>query len=118
MPKEDLVCPYCGFDRIPNGSVVCRGCNAEIIYGSTDKERSSGCLSGCVWAFVLAGIALIITVKLEHHFTGSSTATLTVQLCFWLSLPVALVLGMIFGGAVTDPHKGKVRFFRDFRHQR
>jgi ribosomal protein L40E len=36
MSKETTTCPFC-FNKVPWGATVCRGCNAVLKYGASEK---------------------------------------------------------------------------------
>lgn len=47
---RSLKCPFCFYES-PHGVQVCRGCNADVVYGMTDGE--SGCLKGVCFLSLL-----------------------------------------------------------------
>ena len=90
---QNLRCPLCG-EGAPFGATVCRGCQAEIVYGPTPQEKSDLRI-GC---FLLG---LIVAIMLFTHV--------------WWMYPVLGLIGLILSPRM-DFHQDDVRYFRTFEH--
>lgn len=90
---QNLRCPLCG-EGAPFGASVCRGCQAEIVYGPTSREKTDlrvGCLV----------LGLVVAAILFTHF--------------WWMYPVLGLTGLILSPRM-DAHENDVRYFRTFQH--
>ena len=116
---ELLECSFCGETNIPYGAVVCRGCQAEILYGPTGQERMqegcvmglfSGCaLGGCVCVPLLA--ILLAAVGILHDRIPPWFE--------WVSFIIVASMAVLFG-VWFERDKGsndhRVRFVRRKRY--
>ena len=115
LTLDGFYCPYCD-TFVKKGNLVCKGCQAEVAYGSTAKEWEDDLKIGIgigalvmlfVFAYLPNIISKIISIDIKH---------------FW-GLPIILVLitgalfSVIFGGCLAkefDKRKKKKppRFIR------
>ena len=63
--NQMLKCPHCG-TLVEHGLTVCRGCKAEIEYGTTFQESISAGF-GCGFAIFI--IAMLFSMDLERVFS-------------------------------------------------
>lgn len=98
MSEVGIQCPYC-FTFATPGTLVCGGpnCGADIIYGSTLKERKQGGGFGLV-----VGAALPLVVMNMLGFTSNLYV-----------LAAGALFGTVAGTALTSKaFSGKIRFAR------
>ncbi|MEI9936918.1 MAG: hypothetical protein WDO69_06820 [Pseudomonadota bacterium] len=79
-------CPYCYYDDVPRGALVCRGCGAEIKYGAPG------------W--------VIVPVLAIAYVLGRGSGS-------WL---VAGLAFLVSGAAFAWLMRSKVAFVRSLRH--
>lgn len=90
---QNLRCPLCG-ERAQFGVTVCRGCQAEIVYGPTVQERFDLGI-GCLF------LGLIVAAILFTHV--------------WWMYPLLGLLGMILSPWMAC-RASDVRYIRNFEH--
>lgn len=88
---ENLICPHCR-SEVPRGATVCRGCQAEIEYGSP-KEAA-------VLVMILAGAAGLYLGNTIYSLVG------------WIAFVLLLIFGVKF---FRTAYKHRVVFKRVYR---
>lgn len=100
---SELVCPHCR-GTVPRGASVCRGCQAEIVYGEWPKYLNGMLLIACV---VLAATAGQLVAKIVPA---------SLSLIVWI-----VVIGTFFGSyfvavrAIHPRFRDRVKFKRIYR---
>lgn len=95
-----LDCPWCGFE-VRYGVLVCRGCNADVVYGATKREKRKAFTGGLV-------VSLIV----------SQCASTSISRLRFGPGDIALALGLLVAGGVLavlircKQLRGHPRFFR------
>ncbi len=113
---KTLVCPHCQ-THVPDLARVCTGCDAEIVRGTTRRERSRVGLA----FFCGAVLLLVIGLRAWQVKTGStrlpppdSDAALFLIFGAIALLALAYITGKTTGRFLR---RSQVRFFRSSRHQ-
>ena len=96
-----IICPHCGTET-ERGYSVCRGCQAEVIYGARPEELG--------WGGIVGGA--IATVLLRQLLAGPKS-NLMDGYTFYVFIALTILAGMI----VARIHKGNIRFFRNYKHK-
>ncbi len=98
---KELTCYWCSM-HLAYGVRVCRGCNSDVVYRATRRERALG----AKWGLLLAVLpASIIFSPLVSAGAGASTVG--------FSMFGLLLAGGLAGRALqVRRFRGKVRFFR------
>ncbi len=113
---KTLACPHCQ-TQVPERANVCTGCGAEIVRGTTRRERSR------IGVALLCGAFLLLVVGLcaWQVKTGStrlppsnSDAALFLILGAIALFTLAYISGKTAG---RFRRRSQVRFFRSYRHQ-
>lgn len=112
---NSLVCPHCQ-TGVPDRAGVCTGCGAEIIRGTTGRER--GCI-GLV--FALAAIPVFALIFRALQLRGAvpvpdarNPAALLFLLGVFAFFVCAYFIGAVIGALLW---RSKVRFLREYRHR-
>lgn len=110
-----LVCPHCK-TRVPARAKVCTGCGAEIIRGTTGRER------GCIGLlFVLAAIPVFGLIFRALQVRGAvpvPDARNPQAFLFVMGMFAFFVCAYFIGAAIGALlWRSKVRFFREYRHR-
>jgi len=116
-----LECPHCGFET-PYGLTVCKGCQAEIVYGATSREELGyGCLGGiigttaaCMLTTLLNVVVAGLLISTDGKFgsLGSSGSFLLYSCSFLVLIIAGVVGGVKF--IRTKKSRSDVRFFRKY----
>jgi hypothetical protein len=100
-PMRELTCYWCSMP-LAYGVRVCRGCNADVVYRATRRERTTG----AKWGVLLAALpCFVLLAPLADLGASTSTVGLT-------------MFGLLLGGGLAGRAlqvrrlRGKVRFFR------
>ena len=123
VQSNNLICPHCGFE-CQYGVRVCRGCQAEILYGPTFGESiGMGCVGGIIGIVGLTilislGVVLMvilsfkIDVKPSTISTGSQMVWSLLSVCAPLSLIIMVIVGFGWASRIWKTP----RFVRHYRH--
>ena len=98
-----MSCPYCS-ERAPYGVTVCRGCQAEIVYGETFKEQLQ-----TVAGSVLAGlmVAAVLSYLLSYLFA--------LVFFVWWVFPLCVIASVLLLPRLANG-RDQVRYLRHFYH--
>lgn len=112
--REGWICPFCR-TVVPHGDRVCLGCNAEVVYGATRKERQETWNNGMFFGGAV-GVLLMFLLPSWLGSQFSLSLSLGWGLGVYSVLPVA---GLAFGIATflvnreeAYRRKNAPRFFR------
>jgi predicted nucleic acid-binding Zn ribbon protein len=111
-----LVCPHC---QTPVSDVarVCRGCGAEIVRGTSRRERS---LTGVIFVIVTMLIAVVLFRALEVVCGAPALSSPRAEDGFlvFLGLVAVVVVPYIMGTRVARLlRRSRIRFYRTYQHQ-
>ncbi len=98
-----LTCPYCGY-KTKQGLQVCKGCNADIVYGDTPSETNTKIMTSLF-------LGLVGGFSLEHYVFGLSWF----GDWFFIRLLLNAFAGMLLTILLWKSHEGP-RFFRRFNN--
>lgn len=91
----DWDCPHCG-TTIKRGNTVCRGCHADIVYGSTKKERRDNFWGGAV-VIGLAMIPALLALPGYLNETLDYSISDVWGLPIYAIAPIVIVAGLVAG---------------------
>ena len=92
---SELICPFCD-EGASKTATVCRGCQAEIVHGETDRERTLVRRGNFLFGLIFAALIHLV-------------------IPFWWIFPLVILLYMAALERV-DTHEGEIRYFRTFRN--
>lgn len=103
MRGSNLTCGHCGHGPIPWGAGVCRGCHAEVHYG-TPKSL--------LWiVFGVSFVAAYLLLRVAHFGLGVQS-----HKALWMVFGVSIVSLMIFGFATCRRlFRNRAVFYRPYR---
>ena len=112
---KTLVCPHCQ-TNVPERASVCTGCGAEIVRGTTRRERAG---IGCLFALgAIPVFALIFGVLQMRGAIPRPEAREPEALFFFLGTIAFFICAYWIGTRIARLfRRSKVRFFRTSRHQ-
>jgi predicted nucleic acid-binding Zn ribbon protein len=111
-----LVCPHCQ-TTVSEDSRVCRGCGAEIVRGSSRRERSLTGL-GFVIAAMLVAVVLFRVLEIARGALPLSSPKPEDGFFFFVGLIAVVVAPYIIGTRVARLHwRSRIRFYRTYQHQ-
>lgn len=96
-----IICPHCGTET-ERGYSVCRGCQAEVIYGAKPSEILWG-------AMIIGGILAYLTNKLfsATHVTAFQS----------IGSSSFIIFAALAAFAIHRTQRFNIRFFRNYRHK-
>jgi hypothetical protein len=99
---KKLICPHC-HARVPNGATVCRGCKAEIEYGTPGGAQ--------LVPWVLSAIATYLVLYVLHAWLHVSSI-----IVFWI-VGLAFFIGVLgwVGLVLEKRYANRVVFHRFYR---
>jgi hypothetical protein len=103
MPLTTVTCSWCS-SRVGIGVRVCRGCNADVVYAATRRERVAAFKWGLLLGFIPAA-AVIGPIA-----SGRGPREFPMVLGVLFGIMFACALGLM--ALRTWMLRGKVRFFR------
>jgi len=105
--SEGIPCPYCG-TFVRKGNTVCRGCQAEVAYGSTSQEWLYNFLLAFLGSLAMIFVTLseLLASRLGWHISSSAWGTV-------IGIGVSALVGYRFAQMDNSRKSSKPpRFFR------